>query len=40
MSFAQHYAECACEEQEDHRLAGMLRTAARSGMPPRWLREL
>ena len=40
MSFAQHYAECACEEQEDHRLAGMLRTAAGTGMPPRWLREL
>lgn len=40
MSFAQHYAECACAEQEDHRLAGMLTTAARTGMPPRWLREL
>ena len=40
MSFAQHYAECACAEQEDHRLAGMLTTAARTGMPTRWLREL
>lgn len=37
MSFASHYADRAVAEQEDHRMASMIRRAVENGVPPRWL---
>jgi hypothetical protein len=37
MSFASHFADRALAEQEDHRMASMIRRAVENGVPPRWL---